>query len=96
MHPDALRSLAAQHTRDLREQAPDRRKSNGAAALQVQAPSTTARRRIFALRRAAERSPVPVILPAATTGPEPTPMGIPAPATATVLNRHDQMERNAS
>jgi hypothetical protein len=95
MHPDVLRSLAAQHTRDLREQAAARSKSKGAGP---RTPPTTGRRRIFALRRAAERSPVPDTLPAATTATEPIPICIPAPATgtATVLNRHDQMERSAS
>jgi hypothetical protein len=96
MHPDVLRSLAAQHTRDLRERAANRRGSEGAGPRKVQAPSTAGRRRIFSLRRAAERSPAPVMLPAATTAPELTPMGIPVPPTAPVLNRHDQMERNAS
>jgi hypothetical protein len=96
MHPDVLRSLAAQHTCDLREQAATRSKSKGAGPRKVQAPSTSGRRRIFALRRAAERSPVPIVLPTATTAPEPTPIGIPAPTKATVLNRHDQMERHAS
>jgi hypothetical protein len=96
MHPDVWRSLATQHIRDLRELAANRRKSEGAGPRKVQAPSTTGRRRIFAFRRAAGRSPVPVILLAATTGPGPTAVGIPAPAKATVLNRHDQLERNAS
>jgi hypothetical protein len=96
MHPDVLRSLAAQHTSDLREEAANRRKSKGKGPRKVRTPSATGRRRIFALRRPAERPPVPVILPASTTAPEPAPMAIPAPPTAPVLNRHDQMERNAS
>ena len=96
MHPDLLRALGAQRARDLREQAANRRRSRGEGPLKVQAPSTTGRRRIFAVRRVAEPSPVPKTLPTVATAFEPTPMGIPATSTATVRNRHDQMERNAS
>jgi hypothetical protein len=96
MHREALRSLAAQRTRDLREEAEDRRRSRGAGSLKVQTPSSTGRHRIFAVRRAADPSPVRSNLPAVATAPEPTPMGIPATAPATVLTRHDRVERNAS
>lgn len=96
MHPDVLRALAAHHTRDLREEAEDRRRSRGAGWLKVRTPSSTGRRRIFSVRRAADPYPVPSNLPAVATAPEPTPMGVPALSTATVLNRNDQMERNAS
>jgi hypothetical protein len=96
MHPDVLRFLAAQHTRDLREQAANRRRSKTAGPRKFHTSSTTARPRIFALRRAADRSAAPAILPATTTGPKPTPTEISVPATPTVQNRHDQTERNAS
>ena len=96
MHPDVLRSLAAQHTRDLREEAANQRRSRGAGSLKVRTPSSTGRHRIFAVRRAADPSPVRSNVPAVATAPEPTPMGIPAMAPATVLTPHDCVERNAS
>ncbi len=96
MHPEVLRSLALQRTRDLREEAANRRRSRGARPLQVKAASTPGRWLIFGVRRAAEPSPVPNTLPAVATKPGPTPMGIRATSTATFLNRSDQMERNAS
>ena len=96
MHPDVLRALAAQRSRDLREEAANQRRSRGAGSLKVQAPSSTGRHRIFAVRRAADPSPVRNNLPAVATAPEPTPIGIPDTAPATVLTRHDRVERNAS
>jgi hypothetical protein len=96
MHPEVLRSLVSQPTRDLREEAANRRRSRGARPLKVKAASTPGRWRIFGVRRAAEPSPVPNTLPAPATAPEPTPIGFPATRIAIVVNRHDQMERNAS
>jgi hypothetical protein len=98
MHPEMLRALAAQRSRDLREEAASHRRSRGAGSLKVQAPSSAGRHRIFALRRAADPSPVRSNLPAVATAPGPTSIGIPATATATatVPTRHDRVERNAS
>jgi hypothetical protein len=96
VHPEVLRSLAFQRTRDLREEAAKRRRSRGARPLKVKAASTPGRWRIFGVRRAAEPSAVPITLPAVATAPGPTPMEIPAMSTATLLNRNDQMERKAS
>jgi hypothetical protein len=96
MHPEVLRSLVSQHTRDLRVEAANRRRPRRLGSLKVQTTSATGRHWIFAVRRAADPSPVPNTLPAATTAPEPAPLSIPATRTATVLNRHEWMERNAS
>ena len=98
MHPEVLRSLASQRTRDLREEAANRTADRGARrSLKVQAPSTTVP--AADLSRSAEqlihpRCESPSLRVA--TAPEPTSIGIPATAPATVLTRHDQMERNAS
>ena len=72
MHPEVLRSLALQRTRDLREETANRRRPRGARPLKVKAASTPGRWLIFAIRRAAEPSPVPITLPAVATPPEPT------------------------
>jgi hypothetical protein len=95
MHPEVLGSLVSQRTRNLQEEAANRRRSRGARPLKVKAASTPGRWRIFGVRRA-EPSPVPNTLPAPATAPEPTPIGIPVTRTAIVVNRHDQMGRNAS
>ena len=87
MHPEVLRSLASQRTRDLREEAANRRRSRGARPLKVKAASTRGRWRIFSVRRATDPSPVPITLPAVATAPCPTPIGIPATATGTVLEQ---------
>ena len=96
MHPEVLRSLAFQRTRDLREEAANQRRSRGAGSLKVLAPSSTGRHRIFAVRRAADPSPVRSNLPAVATAPEPASIGIPATGPATFPTRHDRVERNAS
>jgi hypothetical protein len=96
MHPDVLRTLAAQRSRDLQEEAANRRRSRGARPLKVKAASTPGRWRIFGVRRAADPSPVRNTLPAVATAPEPTPIGIPVRRTAIAANRPNQMERNAS
>jgi hypothetical protein len=96
MHPEVLRSLVSQHTRDLRTEAANRRTPRRLGSLKVQAPSATGRHRILAVHRAADPSPAQNTLPVAATPAELTPMGIPSTCTATVPNRHERMERNAS
>jgi hypothetical protein len=63
MHPDVLRTLAAQRSRDLQEEAANRRRSRGARPLKVKAASTRGRWRIFGVRRAADPSPARNTLP---------------------------------
>jgi hypothetical protein len=96
MHPDGLRALVSQHTRDLREEVGGRRRSRGAGWPKVRTLSSTGGQQIFVVSRAADPSPVSSNLPALAVAPEPTPMGIPITSTATVQIRHHKIQRNAS
>ena len=96
MHPEMLRSLIFQRTRDLREEEANPRRPRGARRLKVNAASTPGWWRTFRVRRAAGPSPVPNTLPAVATAPGPTAMGIRAASSATFLNRSDQRESKAS
>ena len=97
MHPDVLRALAVQRSRDLREVVANQRQIEGRETAEGPGrPRLRWRHRISAFRRATDPSPLRITLPAVATAPEPTSMGLSAAAPATVLTRHDRMERNAS